>query len=283
MIIKDIVFVYHLKESNLVGWHSRIHSHPRDHYELHYFLSGDGSFQNGSVIYPIQKGQLFLSSPDQVHGIRPGHMDDPLTYYAVLFEIEANDAPQIDLSDPSVLQGFPVMVGANWRLRFEDMKNRYNSRNPYFKQGAHFDLLAFLFDLFGRIADHDRDVGASREGLTSVQVAQAMDLFARHVFASVRLSEIAQTLKITEEYLIKLFKRHIGTTPMRYYQTLKLEASVSLLLNTTLAIKEISWQLCFSSQYHFSRNFKAYAGLSPSEYRLNYFKDNPTNYQTRIV
>lgn len=281
--IHDIVFVYHLREANLLNWHSRIHSHPDNYFEFHYFLSGDGRFRNGNAVYGIEKGQLFFTWPNQIHAIQPGLVSDPLSYYAVLFEMDARDLPQVDLSDPVLAKGFPLSVGPGHRLRFEDMKNRYNSANQYYKLSAQFELLSFLFDLLGRIDESDTEIRQGREGSSEVYVEQAMDLFQRNIFGNLRLSEIATQLRISEEYLIRLFRRTVGITPMRYYQNLKLEASISLLLNTTQSIKEISYQLGFSSQYHFSRNFKNFSRVSPSDYRTRYFHDNPTNYQTKIV
>lgn len=284
MNIRDIVFVHHMKEANLVDWHSRVHSHGDGCYELHYFVSGKGSFRNGGSSYDIARGQLFFSVPGQVHGIQPGGLDDPLTYYAVLFDLSGGDAAtDINLDDPAIAAGFPVSVGPTYRLRFEDMKNRYNSDNEFLRLAARFELLAFLFDLLGRIKAHDAEVRPEFGGNGDVYVEQAMDIFQRHVAGSMRLSEIAGRLRISEEYLIKLFRRRIGITPMRYYQNLKLEAAVSMLLNSRQSIKEISATLGFSSQYHFSRNFREFAGESPRDYRLRYFRDNPTKYQTRIV
>ena len=75
----------------------------------------------------------------------------------------------------------------------------------------------------------------------------------------------------------------MNMTPMRYLNNLKMETATSLLLNSDLSVKEISWKLGFSSQYHFSRNFKAYSGCTPTDYRANYFLNNPNNYHMKIL
>lgn len=284
MNIRDIVFIHHMKESVLVDWHSRVHSHGDGCYELHYFLSGKGSFRNGDQTFSIDRGQLFFSLPNVIHGIQPGEMDDPLTYYAVLFDLGGEGDPNaVKLEDPAIAAAFPVTVGPIYRLRFEDMKNRYNSRHEFHRLAARFELLAFLFDLLGRMQAKESDIRPEQGGSGDVYVEQAMDIFQKHISGGLHLGDVAGRLRISEEYLIKIFRRRIGITPMRYYQNLKLEAAVSMLLNTGLSIKEISARLGFSSQYHFSRNFHEFAGQSPSEYRLCYFRDNPTNYQTRII
>ena len=48
---------------------------------------------------------------------------------------------------------------------------------------------------------------------------------------------------------------------------MRIEMAQQLLVNTDMPLMDISIQLGFASQYHFSRSFKEQVGLSPSEYR----------------
>jgi AraC-like DNA-binding protein len=275
MQILDIVFVYHLRELDAVKWHTRVHNHGENQYELHYFISGSGSFRNGDAVYRIRRNHVHVTCPHQTHGIRPDDLSDPITYYAVLFELDPDMDRSVPGIDPERLKSvFPRAVGAQHRLYFENMKNKFVSRNQYFKASALHGLLTFLFDIFGRLEEGEPgEAGepAMTDRGSNIYVERAMDLFQRNIEGSVKLAEVSERLRISEEHLIKLFRRKIGITPMRYYQNLKMEAAVSLLLNTSMSVKEIAWRLGFSSQYHFSRNFKLYSNASPTEYRAAYF------------
>lgn len=278
MEILDVVFVYELSGWQLIRWHSRRHAHVGNQYELHYFLGGDGMFTNGDEQHDIAPGQLFLSYPEQVHEIHP--TGDPITYYAILFDIGEDKLLCSGLNLVAQQAVLPWLIGEKQRTFFEDIKCGYNRSIEYKRLAEQHRLKAFLFDLISSasVDDHHRERGGY-----NIHVEQALGLFQRYVFERRTLRDVCDELEITEEYLIRIFRKRMGMTPMKYYQMLKMEAATSLLLNTSQSVKEIAWELGFASQYHFSRNFKAFSGSSPSEYRRNYFSNNPTEYHIKIL
>lgn len=299
--IHDVVYIYHLEDPRLVSWHSRTHAHGDNLFEFHYFISGEGEFKNGNTTRSIQPGTIHLTYPHQVHGIKPGRPSRPLTYYAVLFEFhQARDAPMADINHPRITAGFPLALGPMDRLKFADIKNRYNAANQFHRMSAELELTSFLFGLMGTLQDSSPtthqastaprppqealpDTRPGHPSSADVYVAQAMDIFQDHVTRNLRLADVAATLRISEEYLIRVFRAKLGVSPAKWFQSLKVETSGSLLLNTTLSIKEIAHRMGYSSQYHFSRNFKAATGTSPSDYRYRYLGNNPTGYEAKIL
>ena len=285
MKILDVVFMFQMKEERMIQWHSRRHAHPEPQFEFHYFLGGHGSFRNGGRTHAIEKGNLFLSVPDQMHEIVADNLESPLSYYALLFEASPEDYLYPYLSDPSFQAFFPAKIGTTHRLFFEDAKNKFNqSENPFRVRAVELRLEALVHDLVGDLHSGESSfVDPDHEEGFNLHVEQALGILQNHVFSQISLGDVCEQLKITEEYLIRLFKRHMNMTPMRYLNNLKMETATSLLLNSDLSVKEISWKLGFSSQYHFSRNFKAYSGCTPTDYRSNYFLNNPNNYHMKIL
>ncbi|ANI88681.1 hypothetical protein A9P82_04905 [Arachidicoccus ginsenosidimutans] len=77
----------------------------------------------------------------------------------------------------------------------------------------------------------------------------------------------AQNLNISEKYLTQLLKKKTGKTARNFItEMVVLEAKV-LLNNESLSIKQIANRLNFENQFHFSRFFKQYAGIAPTEHR----------------
>lgn len=285
MKILDVVFMFQLEEAQQVRWHGRSHAHPEPQFEFHYFLGGQGQFRNGDQGWPIEKGALFLSAPGQVHEIQVENLDHPLSYYALLFEATADDPLFPYLTDPSFLAYFPARIGTSHRLFFEDAKNKFNQAENVFRvRAVELRLEALIHDLVGDLQSGGRPfLGDGPEEVFNLHVEQALGILQNHVFSQISLGAVCEQLKITEEYLIRLFRRHMNMTPMRYLNNLKMETATSLLLNSDLSIKEISWKLGYSSQYHFSRTFKAYSGSTPTDYRANYFLNNPNNFHMTIL
>ena len=82
------------------------------------------------------------------------------------------------------------------------------------------------------------------------------------------LSAYLDTLPFSTDYLIKLFKKDLGTTPHKYLTELRLRSAAEWLSGATGSnISEISRVCGFSEPLYFSRLFKKKFGLSPINYR----------------
>lgn len=77
--------------------------------------------------------------------------------------------------------------------------------------------------------------------------------------------------QMLKEYstLTRMFSYYEGITIERYYNLQRIEKAKELLQYNQQTIKEIAYDLGFSSSQHFSSNFKEYTGQTPQEFRLN--------------
>jgi len=81
-----------------------------------------------------------------------------------------------------------------------------------------------------------------------------------------RLSELAN---VSKSYLVKLFRRHTGYSPIDYLLRMKMQAACNELEFSDRTVKEISYELGFSDPYYFSRLFSQMMSQSPTKYRKN--------------
>ncbi len=264
MRIIDAVFVYQMKSRNELAWHGRTHSHEANRYEIHYFLGGDGVFTNDRTRYTVNPGMLFVTPPASIHNIN-ATARDPVTYYAILMELDGSDGELRHLLDDHLVKG-PFRVGTNYRFFFEEVKEKALSDNHNRHQSACHQMASLLFQIEGGEKALPRE-HASRH------LEKALRIMHREVFSVMTLEELSQDLNLTPSYLIRLFKSRMRQTPMRYYMKLKIEAASAMLTCTDETVKAISDRLAFSSEFHFSKQFKAHTGLSPTAYRRNYLQE----------
>ena len=83
----------------------------------------------------------------------------------------------------------------------------------------------------------------------------------------IQLNDIASELNISYTSFRINFKKYVGVGPAKYLSDKRLHKSKQLLHETTYSIKEIAFQLQFSSLEHFSTIFKKQFGISPKEFR----------------
>lgn len=258
--IQDIVFVYRMKNPEDIKWHTRHHSHHTRQFELHYFIGGEGHFRIGGTLHAVKPGSLFICPPRSPHAVETRNEEDPISYYAVLFTLSGtSDADELE----ALLYGASAKpskdIGRNHRFFFEELKERSRAASPIRRQAAIYQLISFLY-LIG-----DGNVPLGEPG--NVHLEKALDMMQEKVYDRLRLPEIADQLGITESYMIRLFRKKLNITPMKYFTRLKVEAAAALLSDTPLAVYEIADRLNFYSEYHFSRVFKHYTGSAPTVYR----------------
>lgn len=263
MDINDAVFVYQMKNRNELRWHGRTHAHGDHEFEIHYFLGGEGEFINGRTSYSIRAGALFISSPHTVHTIH-AHAQDPVTYYAILIQIADDEEILVKMLQEQE-KNSPFHIGTNYRFFFEEVKEKGLSSSFKRRQSSCHQICSLLYLL----EDGAEGMGNDNE---SRHLERALRIMQKNVMGTLTLSELSEELHLTESYFIRLFSRRMRQTPMKYYMKLKIEAASALLTCTELSVKEIAAKLGFSSEFHFSKQFKLKTGMAPIYYRRNYLQ-----------
>jgi AraC-like DNA-binding protein len=81
------------------------------------------------------------------------------------------------------------------------------------------------------------------------------------------LDALAKTFHYSKEHIIRMFQKHIGLSPYRYWLRLRLKRSAQILKFDDKTIEEIAAQCGYHSVSAYSGQFKKLFGMTPSEYR----------------
>ncbi len=82
-------------------------------------------------------------------------------------------------------------------------------------------------------------------------------------------SLLAREIGANYSHISKLFSQSEGQTIEHFIIKQKIERAKELLMYGELSLKEISYDLKYSTPQHLSRQFKQITGMTPSEFRLN--------------
>lgn len=100
--------------------------------------------------------------------------------------------------------------------------------------------------------------------------AQCINYLSANFEKPLTLDMIAEELHLSKQWLIVKFKKHTGSTPIEYLNTLRIQHGKSLLANSELPVYKIA-ELCgFENVYYFSGCFKKRTGVSPTQYRKSF-------------
>lgn len=96
--------------------------------------------------------------------------------------------------------------------------------------------------------------------------AKIVKILKENVYGEITLDEIAAQVFFSKTYIKQVFSKQMHESIMHYYTRLKMEEAKKLLTENELSVTEISYLLKFNSIHYFSRAFKKYEKLSPTEY-----------------
>jgi transcriptional regulator GlxA family with amidase domain len=96
---------------------------------------------------------------------------------------------------------------------------------------------------------------------------QAAELMEANIEDPLPLNTVADKVGVSRRQIERLFKRHLGMVPSKFYLEARLRRARALLLQTDLSIMEIAVACGFESPPHFSRCFRSQFGCTPSAER----------------
>lgn len=143
---------------------------------------------------------------------------------------------------------------------------RKRSSNHAFRQEIVGSILSAMFFELCEIYRHDMPPGKGRH---YTRKEELFEKFIRAMDARERsVSYYARKFCLTPKHLSGVIKDVSGRTASEWIDDLVLSEARALLKNSAMSIQGISNRLNFPNQSFFSRYFRKYTHMSPSEYRM---------------
>lgn len=111
-----------------------------------------------------------------------------------------------------------------------------------------------------------------RPALSRQQLDRSRSYIDAHCFETIRLTELAALLGLSETYFSHAFKASTGMPPSRWQREARISRVKDMLADENYSLTEIATIAGFSDQAHLSRSFKSSVGVTPSEWRKNHPK-----------
>lgn len=108
---------------------------------------------------------------------------------------------------------------------------------------------------------------AAEKQLLPEPLNQVLFYIHTHYAESLNVPVLAHVAHVSASGLYDLFRQHIGTPPMSYVISYRLEQASSMLINTEEKIDRISERVGFHNSFYFSKMFKKKYGCPPLAYR----------------
>lgn len=281
----DLELVHIRKGESFAAWmHGypfrtvRWHYHPE--YEIHLVNATSGTFYIGDHIGAFAPGQLIMTGPNLpqnwVSDIQPGEIvplrslviQFPETFIegacAAMPEMEAL-RPLLDRSRRGIL--FDDATSARIRPLVERLIEAQGLRR--------LALFWEILDLLAAARDYEVLASLSFElDLSKINdsgINRALTYLREHLTEQIEEAELAALVGQSQSAFSRAFKRHTGTTLVRYRNQLRVDLACQMLLaEPDSKVAEICYEVGFSNLSNFNRHFLKLKGISPSQFRATF-------------
>ncbi len=130
-----------------------------------------------------------------------------------------------------------------------------------------FELSKTLRRIKDELLSEQSLLNSGRETATEDIVKSIIQYLQTNYTKDINFSQIASDYNFSASYLTKIFREHTGTSPIKYLIEYRIKIAKGLLKDTNLTVKEIAERTGFIDQFYFSKCFKNYCGVTPSQYK----------------
>lgn len=172
-----------------------------------------------------------------------------------------------DISEPMVLHPrSPELLKQGFERTFQLLKQQ-TERTPLLVSAE-----AFIF-----LSEIKRQCAAGAIPESFEQVCSEISCFPTRHYT---LSKLAAACRMSVRSFQRRFVRERHCSPQTFIMVCRLTVARRILRNSTLPVQDIAQRCRFNSTAQFSKSFKKYIGMSPRDYRKQFYRKNAEYYQS---
>lgn len=263
---------------------------------VHY---ADWNYKNVSSpfvrIYLVQEGRAWLHLPEKIQELTPGHLyiippftlhsyecdNHFLLCYMHIYETQSSsDRIFEDFIFSTEVQASSLDIQLIKRL-YEINPGRelkrydpsdYDNSSTLFRTilshsqvpvSSNFATTGILYLLCSRFLTE----AMHKFETTDNRIRKALRYIRQHIDQPIGVDELSSFCCLSKDHFIRLFKKEMHLTPVRYINQKKIEKAQLKIITGNLSVKDIAYSLSLDNISYFNRLFKKYTGISPTQYR----------------
>lgn len=247
-----------------------IETHIHDFWEILLVTNGSYTHKINGISRQLKKDTLCLIRPNDKHSI---HATNELNTSHINIRIRDSFMKrQLSLFDESILQQLLspqiIEIVVSSSISQYTLESIYKMQTLDKSDCLYRNTLTLLFLDLLRIIINNLITNSYDSGKQYVKPVQVLvELMSDPQNIMLTIEDICKASNFSHSYLIKMFKKHLNTTPNAYFKKIKMNYARSQLESTMLPISHISSNIGISNVCHFNTAFKKEFNITPGQYR----------------
>jgi AraC-like DNA-binding protein/mannose-6-phosphate isomerase-like protein (cupin superfamily) len=242
------------------------HRIERDHYpgqELIFCLRGRGTVKVRGREHGVEPGSLVWINCHRPHA----YWSHPATPWELLW-VRAEGPGLERIGGMLAVDRLPVITGLRTQEVvpvFQRLFARMQRSTTDAAAAIHADVARLIAAAF-RARFRAGGLDSTRPPLPP-GVAKAVQQMRLYYHQPWRLRQLAALAGLSESSFSRLFRATMGTSPIDWLRRERINQAKRRLGETTDSVKEIAAQVGYHDPYFFSKDFKRFTGLAPTQFR----------------
>jgi AraC family transcriptional regulator len=147
------------------------------------------------------------------------------------------------------------------------LKAEVGNSDPLSREYAEALSIVLMQELLRLERTKSASVKPLRGGLPAWRQKHVADFIEEHLAEEISLAALAELADLSLYHFARAFTRSFGVPPHRYHMARRMDRARSLLQRPALSVTQIGIRIGFRETSSFTRAFRRYMGLTPTEYR----------------
>lgn len=256
--------LYHFGEEDCLSAH---HYGPaiRDHYLIHYVISGKGFFSRGEQKWHLTQDMCFLIHPNEVTYYEA---DEKEPWHYVWIGFNGAKASEFlrqcgfSIEKPCLPYQLKEVFNFSDHILMMMTNGNFEDSSAMWQMGQLYILLSQLIRN-NELLHNNHRIKTSKE----VYIHKAIQFMLNNYSNAISIIDVADYIGLNRSYFFSIFKELMQLSPKEFLTELRVKKAKELMLTTPLNIYEIAFSVGYTDPFLFSKTIKKYTGLSPSQYR----------------
>ena len=280
--IESIITVFYMELPKNFRYDGERH----DFWEMVYIDKGQMVCTAENNRFLLKSGEMIFHKPNEFHNLSGDNATEPnvsiLTFECKSPAMKEFEGKIFRLTGPEKtalselmaegLSGYRLVDPANPLLQSMERLPGAPFGNSQMVQNL---LESFLIKLSRNAESMPKDLRRSYViGGVDVpyQVKEILDFLHANIYGKITVADVAQAVGKGESTVKQLFSLYRDKGIIKYYNGLKIKEARRLIREGKYNMTQISDMLCFDSPQYFSKCFKDFTNMTPSEYKGSILK-----------
>lgn len=174
--------------------------------------------------------------------------------------------PESGIISPTISPRLFFFDQAIWDTALK-LKAEVGNSDPSRRQYVEALSLVLMHELIRLEQTTSGAAGPLRGGLPARQQKRLAEFIDEHLAEEISLATLAGLVDLSLFHFARAFKQSFGVPPHRYHMDRRMDRARSLLRRSTLSVTQIGSQIGFRETSSFTRAYRRFAGVTPSNYR----------------